>query len=326
MKSHVFALGVFLLTCSVAAEEETLDVQAFLPLFERNSIERKVLDVSYSLTFEHNFFDKMKSGKRDIHLVFDTDTLKYREERKHYTNPNDTDSYDFKVEVWDGKEAVSLHRPVSPNLGSRVLGRGVYEYPGHVVIQESGNIVPLFAKFYYASYFCPFVKTVHKNSPRLGSLAGNTITIETEFNKFEFSKKTGALERLVYYSITPDQKKVDWETYRFSDHMEVSGVWMPLRIARTLTQPNGSVLLKEEISVDPKTLRLLDKVEDPSIFTETLPAGCAVNDQIRKKIYTVTTADTLPNDVEALRKALEKMAEQALEQKEEAEKEMREKK
>jgi predicted ATP-grasp superfamily ATP-dependent carboligase len=40
-----------------------------------------------------------------------------------------------------------------------------------------------------------------------------------------------------------------------------------------------------------------------------------VDDDIGKRSYTVTTIDALPNDVEAVRKALEKMLEQAQEQK-----------
>jgi outer membrane murein-binding lipoprotein Lpp len=46
-----------------------------------------------------------------------------------------------------------------------------------------------------------------------------------------------------------------------------------------------------------------------------MPAGCVVSDRIRKKNYITTTVDTLPNDVEAVKQALEKMLEQAEEQK-----------
>ena len=115
-----------------------------------------------------------------------------------------------------------------------------------------------------------------------------------------------------------------WKTLEFSNHVEVSEIWIPLRIVETRRNLDGKESYIGIFSVDPKTLRLFDKVKDPSIFNEAFPAGAVVNDQIRKRSYIVTPVDTLPNDVGALTKALEKMVEQALEQKEEAEKEMRE--
>ena len=59
---------------------------------------------------------------------------------------------------------------------------------------------------------------------------------------------------------------------------------------------------------------MLDAV-DVSIFSDVLPAGCVVNDDIEKRVYTISTVDTLPNDVEAVKQVLEKMLEQAEEQK-----------
>ena len=321
MKSHVFALGVFLLTCSVSAEEETLDVQAFLPLLERNSLGRKILDVSYSLRYESNEQGKVDSGKQDIHLVFDAETEKYREEIKFYTNPNDADSDIFYVTMWDGKECVTWHRSVSKKPGFRSLGQGAYEYPGSASIHSRPLVnIPSYVRFYYDGSLRPFSKSVLEHDPKLGNLVGDTIIIETTSNKFEFSKKTGVLKKLDYR----DSEMTVWKTYEFSNHVECSGIWIPLRIVNVWRESDGRETYKGIFSVDPKTLHLLDKVDD-SIFYEALPTGCLVNDLIRKKIYTVTTADTLPNDVGALTKALEKMVEQALEQKEEAEKEMQEK-
>jgi len=331
IRNSIYAVavwGVFFWGFSVVAEEGTLDVQAFLPLFERNSIERKILDVSYSFNYEDYSSGKVRLIKRDVRLVFDAETEKYREEIRDYYNPNDTGNYDLKVNMWDGKEAVVWSRSVSTNRGFRAFGLGTYEYPGHAAIHSQPIIkIPPFVEFYYDMSSLPFAKSVFGQNPKTGGLSGDTIRIETQSNKFEFSKKTGALEKLVYYSINPNKEIVVWKTYEFSDHVEVSGVWMPLRIVETMYQLSSeNVYYKTEFSVDPKTLRLLDKVDNPSIFNEALPARCAVNDQIRKKVYTVTTADTLPNDVEALKKALDKMLEQAQEQKKAVEAQEQEKK
>lgn len=154
-------------------------------------------------------------------------------------------------------------------------------------------------------------------SPKLGNIDGDTVTIETLRDKFKFSKKTGALVRRDFYNpISEDnfEKMVCLDTYEFSDHVECSGVWIPLRIAVTRRERDGSVRYKEEYSADPKTLRLLDKIDD-SVFREQLSVGCGVDDDIRKRHYTVTTVDTLPNDIAAVKRMLDKMLEQAEEQK-----------
>ena len=64
------------------------------------------------------------------------------------------------------------------------------------------------------------------------------------------------------------------------------------------------------MSVDPQTLRLLDKAEDPSIFSEPLPAGCVVTDEIRKKRYRVTAEGALPDDAEAIQAELPEQADE----------------
>ena len=239
---------------------------------------------------------------------------------KYYTSLDDTDNYQLVVDMWDGEAYVSWVRPVSKELGFRALGQGAYEYPGSARIKDQPFFrTPSFVSLYYDASGCLYSKKILSQNPKLRSLAGDTITIETVLNKFEISKKTGILKKIDFYNPNQDNKMIIWKTYELSDHVECSGVWMPLRVVITERGLDERVVYKGEISVDPQTLRLLDTIEDASIFNEMMPAGCLVDDQIRKKIYIVTTADTLPNDVEALRKALERMAEQVLEQKEEAE-------
>lgn len=303
------------------AGEETPDIQAFLPLLERNSLGRKVLEVSYSQKCTSYLAGTAGDSTDDVSLVFDAGTGKYREEMKCYNNPNDTNSYDLFVNMWDGEEHVSWIRRVSTNQGYRALGAGIYENPGTAVIKSSHG-VPGFALPNYDESRRPFSEIVPEKNPRLGGLSEDKVIIETEENRFEFSKKTGALERLEFYFLDDNGKRrrgVADTTYAFSNHVERSGVWLPLRVFVTRVQPYGAVVFKTEVSVDPKTLRLLDKVE-PSRFRETLPVGCDVTDKNRKTSYTVTTADTLPTDVDALKKVLDKMLEQAQEQKAEAEK------
>ena len=324
-KNRIYVMGACLAIVSVdpfispaIAEEEELEIQAFLPLFEKNSLGRKVLEVSYSLNSVVYFSGGEGGSTNDICLVFDAETGKYREERKYYNNPNDTNSYRLFVDMWDGEESVSWERTVSTNQGRRALGAGLYEHPGTAVIKPSHK-VPAFASFYYDSSRRPFSEIVPRQNPRLGNFAGDKVIIETEKNRFEFSKKTGALERHDSYFLDKNGKRKGegaYDTYEFSSHVERSGVWLPLRVVATMRQPDGTVAAKSEISLDPKTLRLLDKVES-SRFTETLPAGCGVTDKNRNQRYIVRTADTLPNDVEAVTKALEKMLEQAQEQVEE---------
>ena len=320
----------FVLSSVSATEGETLDIQAFLPLFEQNTLGRKILDVSYSEKFAYKVFDKIISGTRDTRLIFDAETGNYREEEKYYDDPSDTNVYSFTVRMWNGKESVAWVRPVSTRPGSRDLGQGVYEHAGNAGINGTPlSRIPPFVSFYYDTSSNPFAKTVRLHNPKLGDFAGDTVTIETLLNKFVFSKKNCALEGVYYYNPigdTRDDKTVAWVTYELSDHVELSGIWIPLRIVITGPEPSGREKPKVEISVDPKTLRLLDKVEDPSIFNEQLPAGCMVNDTTRKKSYMVKTVDRLPNDVDAIQKMLEKLLEQADEQKAAIEEEIKAKK
>lgn len=300
---------VFPYACQVLAESEKMDVQTFLPLFERNSIVRKVLEVSYSFV--------CGSEKKDVRLVFDAESGKYYEQEKIYESPETTNVYRLNVVTWDGKEYVRWLRHVSERPGYRALGQGVYEDTGQASIRNGGDKTPYFAEIFYDSVGHPFTKSVLHRNPQLGSLSGDTITIDTTANKFEFSEKSGALEKLVSYTYTKDRRKVAWVMRDLSGHVEQSGVWIPLRIV-ALYHGVGKTPTQVEISVDPKTLRLLDKA-DASLFNVSFPMGCSVDDHIRKKSYTVTAIDTLPQDVEAMKKTLEKMLEQAEEQKAAAE-------
>ena len=314
----VIILDVCLMISSVSAKDETLDIQMCLSLMERNSIARKILDVKFSLKNE-TFWNGRNFSQQDVHLVVDANKGMYHEETKSYnTNPIDTNDYELVIDTWNGEEYVSWTRVISTSPGFRVLGQGIYEHPGGVVIKNRTPFygeLPYFLEFNFEEFPRSFAETVPNQNPRL-VLSGNTIIIETEWNKFEFSKKTGILEKLFFYTWDKDDQRVIGQTYDFSNHIELSGIWIPLNIIGKVWFEN-KVISKVDISVDSTTLRLLDKMDDPSIFNEVLPAGCAVKDQIRKKSYIVTTADTLPNDVEALRQVLEKMLEQAQEQAEE---------
>ncbi len=304
-------MSIFLVLSSVLAENEKPDIQAYLPLFERNSIEQKILEVSHSLNYEQNYSEKASSVKKDVHFVFDTETGNYREEVTVYDKPNDADAYSLFVNIWNGEKFVKLLRNVSKKPGSRALGSGVYESSGHAVIMNQPmKITPCYVSCFYDTDSHLFTKTVPQQNPRLGYFSADTITIETTWNKFVFSKKTGALKRIDYYN----SEMIAWKTYELSNHVECSGIWIPLRIIESYPKLDGKLWYKREMSVDPKTLRLLDTVDD-SLFNETLQAGCIVNDDIGKNVYKVTTVDTLPDDVEAVKKALEEMLKQAQEQK-----------
>jgi len=69
--------------------------------------------------------------------------------------------------------------------------------------------------------------------------------------------------------------------------VERSGIWIPLKIVRIIY--SNDWFTKSEEIVDPETLRLLDAVEDASIFNAALPVGCDVRDRIRNRSYTVKT-------------------------------------
>jgi len=310
-----------------------MNVQVYLPLLERNSIAGKVLYVTYSLVYEYERNGEKNSGKKVVHLVFDAGTEKYREETKHYHNSVDENGWRFDVRKWDGKEYLSWDRHIDNELGFRALGNGIYEDPGSARIDVSPTLrmvrtkegeatgieLPEFAKIFYTPWptYIPFDKVGFILDSKVGDIDADTITLEAESYTFQISKKNGALKRLIFHwSPGADGKRFVVETVDFSNHLECAGVWIPLRITRNNYEPENTI--KEEYFVDPTTLRLLDVVEDSSIFNILLPAGCGVFDKIRKNFYTVTTADTLPADVNALKQVLDKMLEQAQEQKEEA--------
>ena len=291
MRLCVMVLGIFLILPNVSAENDVPDVQAFLPLFERNSLGRKVLDVRFSVITEVDYGDKAMSVKVDIHVVFDAETEKYRAEVTYYHNkpPNDADASDFHVTMWDGKEFVEWKRQViKDEPGFRALGLGIYEDPGEAIISGRPETPPFVSYCYcthYADRYCvPFSKTIPEQNPKLVSTAGDTITIEAAIGHalrtFTFSKKTGALKTFVYATPNRENEMIARETSDYFDHVECSGVWIPLRSTHISREHDGRVFAKTEVSVDPKTLRLLDKVEDASIFSKALPAGCIVNDQI----------------------------------------------
>jgi hypothetical protein len=322
MKSYTVVLGVCLVTSCASAQNETSDVLAYLPLFERNSLGRKILDVRYSLKHEeHRKSGTTSSNKRDAHLVFDIETEKYREEIKDYGNTNDTNVYSLAVNIWDGNKSLNWTRHVSQKPGSRH-----HETSGAATILSHPRR-PLFLGFYYVTNKRPLSRMITEKNSRLTSIAGDLITIETVVTKYLFSKKTGALEKIVcstpkFPNKTNNDEKIIWQTFTLSNHVECSGFLMPLRIIRILYHENGEIESTDEYSVDPQTLRMLDAV-DVSIFGEALPAGCVVNDDIEKRDYIVTTVGTLPNDVEAVKKALEKLLKQAEEQKVAVEQEMK---
>jgi len=299
MRLCVMTLGIFFILANVLAENEVLDVQAFLPLFEKNSIAQKILDVRYSENFEGIFDGKAVSTKEDKHLVFDAKTRKWREEVKYYTHPTDIGVHTFSVYMWDGREFVSWRRFARKEIGSRILSQGVYENQGSVEI--SSQPVGVEGSPFVSVLCLPATEVALGLNLKLRNITKDTITMETEldeedeFLQFEFSKKTGALLKINFY----DGPKTIYKTYELSGHVECSGIWIPLRIVETKPETGGNYCYKKEYTIDPQTLRLLDEVKDPSIFNEALPAGCHVTDLIRKKEYIVTTADTLPNDVEA---------------------------
>lgn len=309
----VFVAG--LVISNVLAQNETLDVQSYLPLFERNSLGRKILDVSYSENTSDYIAGKANSYTQDVHLVFDAGTGKYREEVKVYSKPYLADVYKLNVYVWDGKEFLYLMIPVSRMPGFRSLESGKYEFPGMASIKDQPyGKIPIYLHFMYDAEDMPFAKSIQTMNPIRGYLTGDDVSIEADVNTFTFSKKTGALRRIVN-NLPRSRGRIKVHTFEFSNHLDCSGIWIPLRIVETIDAPQDNFRSRRELSVDPKTLRLIDEVDD-TIFHETLSAGCGVQDEIRKNNYMVTTLDTTPpQNVEAMKKTLDKMLEQAEEQK-----------
>ena len=312
MKRCAVVAGVLLMLSPVMAEGEA-DIQTVLPLFEKHSLERKILIVNYSATYELNLpdLDITHSGKYDVSLVFDSETGRYREEKKYYNGQDDAELSNIQVDMWNGEESVSWSRSVSANRGYRILGQGVYEHPGKAVIKSQSFWVPTpFASFYWdTAAGSPIAKVLPEQNPKL-RVIGDTITIETKRKKFELSKRTGVLERLDGYSLGEDGERmteVAGGSYEFSDYVERSGVWIPLQIVVTHRDTESGAWTKANFSVDPETLRLLDKVEDESIFNAVLPTGCYVEDEIRNRTYRAKTVGTWLT--EALGQAREQMQE-----------------
>jgi len=313
LKSCITVIAPILFVFPIFATNEAENVETYLTLLERNSIARKILEVSCSVALEGTMHDKsFAQTNRAVYLVFDAETGKYREEEKVYDKANSTDSYLSRVGIWNGKEYVSVERHVSQRPGTRAIGAGVYETPGSaVILNYPYKLIPSYAGFFYDWNDCLFSKaSLKKNNPTLMNTSGDTVIIRADGNKFELSRKTGVLKRLEYIDHTKNPCKI----YEFSNHLECSGVWLPLRVVETISEPTSRLFYKKVYTVDPLSIRLIDKVDD-SLFNESLQAGCVVNDQIRKREYVVTTVASLPNDVEAVKKALEKMLNQAEEQK-----------
>jgi hypothetical protein len=191
----------------------------------------------------------------------------------------------------------------------------VYEDPGNATIKDkSSPAVPYFVSMYYTFYdFKPFVQVISEGDTIREDIEKGTITYETQCFKFVFLRKDGVLIQMTWFGFHDGGKKWAFRTYEFSNHIECSGIWMPLRITVVSNTPNGEYKRTTEISVDKKSLRLLDTIDD-SCFRATMPPGCVVSDKIQKKDYIVTSLETLPNDIEAVKQALEKLLEQAEEQ------------
>lgn len=267
----------------------------FARLFAINAIDKKVIDVCYTFTYESFSKNIRNAGKRDIHLVYDSNSGKYREETKWYDNPNDTNTYLFVVEVCDGTEALSWKCPTAPIVGFRSLGEGRFESPGSATI-NADNIsrVPDFLSMYYETPLRPIATMALLQHPKCVENTETKIVLETIPYRFEFSKKTGALEKLVSSAPGRDPEKLmKMVTYEFSRHVNVSGILMPLEVKITRWDFDGKVTSRGEFHVNQKELRLYDKTDD-NTFLFDLPPGCLVNDQIRKREYRVATLDAQP--------------------------------
>lgn len=309
---HFFLCVVCVTFCSIypaIADTQAREVYDFMPLLERNSILNKVIDVRYSVAYGVR--------KENVHLVFEADTGKYREEVEDYAASLDKDFYLFSENIWNGEKYISWKRLRRQHNDAQALEKDLHEYSGRAHIGDrSFTRTPLFVSHYYDRSFRPFAKSVCEQQPQLRSLSGNTVVIETLKNRFEFAKSTCALMKIEYLYTRTNNTTVAWKTYELSNHVDCSGIWVPIRI--TLVERNiidGKERCRGDITVDPKTLRLIDAVDD-SCFSVSLPTGCVVQDDVLKKNYVVTTlAANPPQDVEAMKKTLEKMLEQAEEQK-----------
>jgi hypothetical protein len=196
------------------------------------------------------------------------------------------------------------------------MGQGIYEYPGHALILEHPfQKIPDFVRVFYGVKYVPWGKWVFDSGPTIAHSA-DMIAIDSENNKFEFSKKAGTLEKLTFYKWDDDDNRIIWKTYWLSKHVERSGVWLPLHIIHTQPDEDDRKSFKGEFSVAPEALLLLDTVEDLSIFTEAImPAGCVVRDEIRKVTYMVPTADEMLDKWETWVRVFKKRLKQVQEHK-----------
>lgn len=292
----LIVLCVCLAISVVSAFAESPDIQKYLPLFERNSLGGKILDLRYRV-----------GGKATGHIIFDAGTGNFREETPFQTRQDVTLLF---VCMWDGKEFVKLTSAISDVSETHSSKEIPFELPRTAVISDALYRCPSLLSFCCDALGRPISKTVLDDDPKLVAVSGDTITIEGKTRKFEFSKKTSALKRIEDYYFSNSNQRTLYQSYDFSDHVECSGVLIPLRIVNNYIPCNGPQL-KNEWCIDPKTLHLLDKV-DVNLFHEPLPVGCRVTDQIRKTEYTVTTPDTtLPQDVKSVQMILDAMIDQA---------------
>ncbi|MCL1921322.1 MAG: thioredoxin family protein [Kiritimatiellaeota bacterium] len=293
-------------------------IEAYLPLFQKNSLAGKVLYVTYSTRSESYRDGNVSVGPgKNVRLVFEAATGRHREETGRGLEQRDADArpgttiYDHAVEIntWDGEEYVRWYP-----ARHFVDAQGGYEYVSGIATVGTYSSALLFLRAWGHWGGCvplsPLEERILAEDPRI-EVDGDTVTIDDlHLSKFEFSKKNGILKRYTFFQPGWDmenqrelweERYVD-ETYDFSNHVERAGVWMPLTITvnspiRTVGMRNPDGEVKEmsmghkmEYTVDPETLRLLDEAEDPSVFVADLPVGCHVEDTIRQEIYEVETA------------------------------------
>lgn len=108
------------------ADNKTIDTPFLVSLLERNSIERKILDVRYSLNVTIKEKGETKLIKQQTHLVFNSNNRMFRQETKHYGSA-DRD-HTLYVTMWDGKEELTWARVAT-------LETGVYEDAGNATIK-----------------------------------------------------------------------------------------------------------------------------------------------------------------------------------------------
>lgn len=194
------AVSLYICVFAAIAEEKALDIQTFLPLIEKNSLGRKILDVRYSFKPR----EKLNTSKifvaypQDVHLVYDAESGKFRQKTKEY-RPNKVNRYYLTVDIWDGNRFLSWRRSVFSEPESSLLGGVVRETSGGAsIISKPPRPLPLFVEIYYLPCARPFSEALSEENSLKASMAGETITIETEDIKFSFSRSTGAINEIIY--------------------------------------------------------------------------------------------------------------------------------